>query len=148
MCDLNIWDGCKLYITSLTMSEKLIIFPSVFSWCHLAKQPWQLKHALTRLKRAPFLDISRLKWEAVKRNPLCDRCTHSAAANVTFPWASNIQRLSGPASLCSVIRFLFLGQPERADKMDANVTALAEVTDGLIIQTHPSGHRKTQHLAC
>lgn len=32
--------------------------------------------------------------------------------------------------------------------MDADVTVLAGVTDGLIIQTHPSGRRKTQHLAC
>lgn len=34
------------------------------------------------------------------------------------------------------------------EKMDADVARLAKVTDGLIIQTHPSGHRKTQHLAC
>lgn len=107
------------------------------------KMHWQTK-------KGPFSQHfkAEMRGRKKKKKILFVTDALSATANVTFPWASNIHRLNGPAPLRTAARFLFLGQLERADKMDAGVTALAGVTDGLIIQTHPSGHRKTQHLAC
>lgn len=54
------------------------------------------------------------------------------------------QTSSGPFARPSTSR---LSASETQNKMDAGATVPAGVTDGPIIQTHPSGHRKTPHLA-
>lgn len=65
-----------------------------------------------------------------------------------FSLAGNIYRLSGPAPLLSHA-FPSLSRPERAAKMDVIVTALASVTDGLIIQAYPLPFTyKKQHPSC
>ena len=151
-------EGYKLHITSLKMPRVSHYFSPE---CHLVRQSWQLKTCTGRTKkkkkRSPlFLDISRAENESQYKGILSVTDALSATANGTFPWASSIHPLGGPAPLRSVARFLF-SRPTRErererererDKMDADVTVLAGVTDGLIIQTHPSGRRKTQHLAC
>lgn len=100
-------------------------------------------------KRRPFRDISK-QWNS--KDLLCDSCTQSnCERNFSLSKQHSMSqqtRSSLPWLHASFPIFFFLGQPKSTDKMDAGVTALAGVTDGPIIRTHPSGRRKIQHIAC
>lgn len=60
--------------------------------------PDSIKKNPDRLKdqKRPFLDISKLKWEAVKRNPHCDRCRR---CDCKCNFSLSKQHLSLPADL-------------------------------------------------
>ena len=101
-------EGYKLHITSLKMLRVSHYFSPE---CHLVRQSWQLKTCTGRTKkkkRSPlFLDISRAENERQYKGILSVTDALSATANGTFPWASSIHPLCGPAPLRSVARFLF-----------------------------------------
>lgn len=136
-------NGCQCCVSHFTF-EIWRLMPRVYDFHLLDGYSVYSQNLFLRRLKKRTLFSSRLRCEAVKRKLLCDRWTQCDCK-----WNFSLSRQHASSRRTrSAAHFLFLGQPGTEDKMDADVIGLAKVTDGLIIQTHPSGHRKTQHLAC